>query len=63
VSGEDVQRLRELAAAYKKPIEIQSYSNAPHAFSDETRPESYREAAAAEAWATTAVFLKKHLQA
>ncbi|HEU4502546.1 MAG TPA: dienelactone hydrolase family protein [Nitrospira sp.] len=62
VSGRDVQRLRELAAEYKKSIEIQSYSDAPHAFSDETRPENYREAAASEAWATTAMFLKKHLQ-
>ncbi|HET9394483.1 MAG TPA: dienelactone hydrolase family protein, partial [Nitrospiraceae bacterium] len=62
VSGQDVQRLRELAAKYNKPIAIESYSNAPHAFSDETRPESYREAAATEAWATTAMFLKKHLQ-
>ena len=62
VSEQDVQRLRELAAKYNKPIAIQSYSNASHAFSDETRPESYREAAATEAWATTAMFLKKHLQ-
>jgi carboxymethylenebutenolidase len=62
VSGQDVQRLRELAAKYDKPIAIQSYSNAPHAFSDETRPEGYREAAATEAWVTTAMFLKKHLQ-
>ena len=62
VSKQDVQRLGELAAEYKKPIEIQSYAGAPHAFSDETRGESYREAAASEAWATTAMFLKKHLQ-
>jgi len=62
VSAQDVQRLRMLAAQYKKSIEIQSYSDAPHAFSDETRPENYREAAATEAWATTATFLKKYLQ-
>jgi len=62
VSAQDVQRLRMLAAQYKKSIEVQSYSDAPHAFSDETRPENYREAAATEAWATTATFLKKYLQ-
>jgi carboxymethylenebutenolidase len=61
MSGQDIQRLQELAVEYKKTIEIRSYAGAPHAFSNETRPDSYREAAATEAWAATAMFLKQHL--
>ena len=43
-------------------FEIRTYAGAPHGFSNEARPENYREEAAAEAWAATAHFLKQHFQ-
>jgi carboxymethylenebutenolidase len=62
VSAQDVERLRESAAEHKRTLEIRTYDNAPHGFSNESRPENYREAASTEAWAATALFLKRHLQ-
>ena len=62
VSIQDVERLRTLASEYKKRVEIRSYANAPHAFSNESRPENYREETAVEAWAATVTFLKSTLQ-
>jgi carboxymethylenebutenolidase len=62
VSIDDVQRLRLLASEHKKRVEIRSYANAPHAFSNEARPDSYREESAIEAWAATTMFLKDTLQ-
>ena len=61
VSTQDIDRLQALAARHQKRIEIRSYADAPHAFSNETRAESYREGAAAEAWVATATFLKHTL--
>jgi carboxymethylenebutenolidase len=61
VSTEDVDRLRESAHQHKKTVEVRTYG-APHAFSNESRPESYREDAAVEAWNSTALFLKRFLQ-
>jgi carboxymethylenebutenolidase len=62
VSPQDIEHLRQLAQEYKKTLDIRSYAGVPHAFSNESRPEGYREEAAAEAWTTTALFLKQHLQ-
>jgi carboxymethylenebutenolidase len=62
VSAQDIERLRQLAQEHKKAVDIRTYAGAPHAFSNESRPESYREETAAEAWAATALFLKQHLQ-
>ena len=62
VSTQDIERLQALAAQHQKRIEIRVYADAPHAFSNESRPDSYREGAATEAWATTATFLKHTLQ-
>ncbi len=62
MSGEDVEHLRALAAEFKKQVEIRTYTGAPHAFSNESRPDTYREDAATEAWGATATFLKTHLQ-
>jgi carboxymethylenebutenolidase len=62
VSAGDIDRLRHLAQEYKKVFDIRTYAGAPHAFSNETRSENYREQAATEAWAATAQFLKQHLQ-
>src|SRR4029453_17834688 len=62
VSAQDIERLRHAAQEQKKTLDIRTYPNAPHAFGNESRPESYREEAANEAWTATALFLKQHLQ-
>lgn len=62
VSTDEVHHLRTLASESKKTIEIRTYANAPHAFCNESRPETYREETAAEAWAATVTFLKSVLQ-
>ena len=62
VPAHEVERLRELAAEYQKRVDIRTYPEAPHAFSNETRPDVYREEAATEAWTATAIFLKNLFQ-
>ena len=62
VPTQEVDRLRTLAAEYQKRVDIRTYADAPHAFSNETRPDSYREGAAADAWNATAAFLKQCFQ-
>jgi carboxymethylenebutenolidase len=62
VSAQEIDRLRHLAQEQKKVVDIRTYAGAPHAFSNESRPDTYREAAAAEAWTATALFLKQHVQ-
>ena len=62
VSAQNIQQLQSLASEYKKRVEVRSYVDAPHAFSNESRPDSYREEMAVEAWAATAAFLKSTLQ-
>lgn len=62
VSAQDIARLRQSAQEHNKTLEIRSYAGAPHAFANESRPDNYREQAAAEAWSVTASFLKQHLQ-
>jgi carboxymethylenebutenolidase len=57
VPGQDVDRLGAAAAEHHKRVEIRTYPNAPHAFSNEQRADSYRAEAAAEAWKATATFL------
>ena len=58
VPSQDMDRLRAAATEYKKPVEIRTYQDAPHAFCNEQRVESYRADATEEAWETTAAFLK-----
>jgi carboxymethylenebutenolidase len=58
VPPQDIERLRALATEYQKSVEIRTYPEAPHAFSNEMRPDSYRADAAADAWIATASFLK-----
>lgn len=62
VPAQEVERLRALAAEYQKRIDIRTYADAPHAFSNETHPDTYREGATAEAWTATALFLKTCFQ-
>ena len=62
VSAQDIERMRQSAQEHHKTIEVRTYAGSPHAFSNESRPDSYREEAATEAWAATAQFLKQHVQ-
>jgi carboxymethylenebutenolidase len=62
VPSQDVDRLHAAATEYKKPVEILTYPDAPHAFCNEQRVESYRAEATAEAWEATAAFLKTCFQ-
>ena len=62
VPGQDVDRLRAAAAEYHKRVEIKTYPAIPHAFCNEQRVETYRADATAEAWESTAAFLKTCFQ-
>ncbi|BCA57046.1 putative Carboxymethylenebutenolidase [Nitrospira sp. KM1] len=62
VAPDDVDRLRKAAADYDKRVEILTYPDAPHAFSNELRPDGYREDTHTQAWNATAAFLKSCLQ-
>lgn len=56
-----VPKLEEAMKKYGKSFEYKVYAGAPHAFNTDTRPGSYREGAAKEAWARTLEFFKKYL--
>jgi carboxymethylenebutenolidase len=58
VPNQDVDRLRAAATEHHKRVEIKTYPDAPHAFCNEHRAETYRADATAEAWESTAAFLK-----
>jgi carboxymethylenebutenolidase len=62
VVGQDVDWLRAEAAKHNKHVEIRTYPNAPHAFCNEQRAESYRPDSMAEAWESTVAFLKTCFQ-
>lgn len=57
VSQEEIEQLRQAATEYGKRLTIQTYDGAPHAFCNETRPDSYRQEAARNAWESTVEFL------
>lgn len=61
VPASDVDRLRTAAAPHGKNIDIRMYADAPHAFANDMRVDSYRADIAMQAWAETAAFLKSHL--
>lgn len=62
VPAAEVDRLREAATQHGKQIEINVYDDAPHAFCNETRPETYRPEAAREAWQATLAFLSERVK-
>jgi carboxymethylenebutenolidase len=62
VPAQDVERLRTMAAEYQKRVEIRTYPDAPHAFSNEVRADSFRADADSDAWNATATFLKTCFQ-
>jgi carboxymethylenebutenolidase len=58
----DVDELRAILAREEKPHEIVTYPGAGHAFFNDTRPDMYRAAAAADAWPRALGFLHRHLR-
>ena len=60
-SHRGVPKLEETMKKYGKSFEYKIYAGAPHAFNNDTSPQSYREDAAKEAWNRTLEFFKRHL--
>lgn len=58
----DVERLRAALARYAKSGEVVTYE-APHAFFNNTRKDTYRAEYAKDAWRRTLAFLAQHLAA
>lgn len=57
----DVQALRAALPAGDPTAEIVTYAGAGHAFMNETRPEAFNSAAAADAWTRLLAFFARHL--
>ena len=57
----DVDELRAILALTGKAFEIVTYPDAGHAFFNNDRPDSYRPAAAADAWPRALAFFRRHL--
>ena len=57
----DVEELKRRLAATKHAHELHVYPGAGHAFANDTRPEAYRPAAAADAWSRLVPFLRAQL--
>ncbi len=57
----DVDELRATLARGRQPHEIVVYPGAGHAFFNDTRPDAYRPAVAADAWPRAIAFLHQHL--
>ena len=56
-----VRELERKTKALGKEIEVKIYEGADHAFFNDTRPQVYNAAAAADAWQRTIAFLRQHL--
>ena len=63
VTEQEVYHLVSALTANKVMCEVHKYPGTTHSFFNDTRPEVYREAAAAEAWARTLAFLDKYILA
>lgn len=57
VPAEAAELIRQAAKDSGKPVDVRRYDQAPHAFMNETRPETYRPEAATAAWEATIQFL------
>ena len=62
ITKADVDRLAGALKKYNKPGEVKTYPGASHAFFNDTRKEVYKPAEAKDAWQSTLVFFKQHLQ-
>ena len=61
ITVEHADRLREAMKREGKVGEVKSYSNAHHAFFNDTQPDIYSESDARDAWERTRKFFRKHL--
>lgn len=61
IPAKDVAELRDMLVGTGNPVEIVSYPGAGHAFFNDTRPDAYRPAAAADGWQRAITFLRRHL--
>ena len=57
----DVRELEQRLARSGQPAELRVYPGAGHAFMNDTRPEMFRPAAAADAWPRLIAFLRAQL--
>ncbi len=57
----DVEELRGILSGAGKDFEIRTYADAGHAFFNDSRPDAYRPAAAADAWPRAVAFLQRSL--
>jgi carboxymethylenebutenolidase len=61
ITVEKMTRLRDALAQYGKEGEVKIYAGADHAFFNDTRPEVYSAADAADAWQRTLAFFRQRL--
>ena len=61
ITVEHADRLREEMKREGKVGEVKSYSNAQHAFFNDTQPDIYSESDARDAWERSRKFFRKHL--
>jgi carboxymethylenebutenolidase len=62
IPSADVAELRTILEREGKRFEIVTYPDAGHAFFNDTRPDAFRPAAAADAWPRAVAFLRRHLR-
>jgi carboxymethylenebutenolidase len=58
---DDLAALRAILERHGKTFEVVTYPGAGHAFFNDTRPDAYRPAAAADAFPRAVAFLRRHL--
>jgi carboxymethylenebutenolidase len=63
VTQQEVDHLVSALTANKVTCEVHTYPGTGHSFFNDTRPDVYNAAAAAEAWARTLAFLDKYILA
>jgi carboxymethylenebutenolidase len=59
----DVDALRAMLTQTAKSFTIRTFAGCGHAFFNDTRPDAYRPAAAAESFQLAVAFLRRHLDA
>ena len=63
VTEQEVHHMVSALTANKVMCEVHKYPGTAHSFFNATRPDVYKEEAAAEAWARTLAFLDKYILA
>lgn len=61
ITTDKMKRLASALKQYKKEGEVKVYKDAPHAFFNDTRPNFYRPADAADAWKNALAFFARNL--